>query len=1178
MRLKKIKLAGFKSFVDPTTLELPGELTSVVGPNGCGKSNIIDAVRWVMGESSAKHLRGESMSDVIFNGSNTRKPVGQASVELLFDNSDGSLGGEYLKFSEISIRREAYRDNQSSYFLNGTKCRRKDIVDVFLGTGLGPRSYAIIEQGMISRVIEAKPEELRSFLEEAAGISLYRKRRQETETRMRHTRENLARIDDIRQELEKQLERLKRQSESAERYKLYKTDHDQLEAELTALRWRSLDAQLQERSLVIRKQAAFLEEKMAGKASRDLELEKCREKHSEETEQCSQIQGQYYRVGSEVTRQEQVLQNLKEREQQLQSDLNQTANTLQQLDSQLVADTDRLEKLRAILEQLAPERAAAELAATDGRAVLERAEEALRNWAEGFESFQRQAEASQRAAEVEKARIEQLERQTREADAQIKKLDQELAQLQAGLSDEALEACEKALLEEEAKAHQQASVRTQHLTALGEIKTQQEALVATSDGLKDQKRSLQGRLVSLEALQQAALGKTDEVIQAWLETSELSSSARLAQRLKVEPGYETAVETVLGSALEAVCVEGIQSLQHRFEVLTAGELMLIEPTSGQKVAVPLARGARGDYLSSKITADLPVQDLCRGVYVVDNLAHALQLRSELSAEESVVTRDGIWCGSNWLRVHRGQDGKSGILAREVELKHLNESLQTVEAELSALGSQQEEIKQERSHLEQTLESLLKEQQDHAHILRTLSSKLSSERARQEHTRNRLGRIEEEMKGQNQKLTLAQEETAIARQALEKSLDEMEGFAQRRGALQEEREKLRQLVSQANQNAKAAQERLHELALKHQGVKSQYEATVEGKERLSQHLKEANARQESLKTALQQAIQPQQATREALEHLLEERLQVEGELNQVRSAVDSLDQALRQLEKERNQFEQEAEQIRSELEQLRLDSQALEVRRETIQEKLAELNVSVETVLTQLPPEASDAEWADKLSQIAQKIQRLGAINLAAIEEYETELERKTYLDSQHQDLISALETLENAIRKIDRETRSCFKETYDKVNQSFQTLYPHLFGGGQAYLELQGEDLLEAGVTVMARPPGKRNSSIHLLSGGEKALTAVALVFAIFQLNPAPFCLLDEVDAPLDDANVGRFCRLVKELSSSVQFIFVTHNKIAMEMATHLVGVTMKEPGVSRLVSVNISEAVEMAVVAEEAA
>lgn len=1178
MRLKKIKLAGFKSFVDPTTLELPSELVAVVGPNGCGKSNIIDAVRWVMGESSAKNLRGESMADVIFNGSNARKPVGQASVELLFDNSDGSLAGEYLQYAEISVRREAYRDNQSSYFLNGTKCRRKDITDIFLGTGLGPRSYAIIEQGMISRVIEAKPEELRSFLEEAAGISVYRKRRQETETRMRHTRENLARIDDIRQELEKQLERLKRQSESAARYKIYKEEHDQLEAELTTLRWRSLDTQLQERSLVIRKQTAHLEEKLAGKASVDLELEHCREKHSEETEHCQQIQAQYYNIGSQVTRSEQMLQNHREREQQLRSDLAQIAQTLQQLNDQLRSDTEQLEKLITTLDQLEPERIQTADHAAECRSVLEQAEEAMRHWVEGFETFQRQAEGSQRSAEVEKARLEQLEKQTREADTQIKKLSQEFSQLQASVSDEALLSAEKALLEEETKANHRAKVRAEQLAALAEIQQVQEAVTQALDHARDRKHSLHGRLVSLEALQQAALGKTDEVIQAWLEKTDLLANQRLAESLKVEPGYESAVETVLGSALEAVCVDGIQSLESRFEGLeglTAGQLMFIEPSfqSVQSNAV-----LKGELLISKIETELPIEGFCQGVYVVDRLMDALKLRRQLSAEESVVTRDGIWCGAHWLRVYRGLDGKSGVLAREVELKQLNESLAGLESELLLLMAQYEDTKQKRSHLEQELEVLLKAEQEHTAILKTLSGKLSGERARQEHTRTRLSRIEEEIKGFDQKLTLAQQETTVARQALQSSLDEMEAFAKRRGALQAERETLKGLVSQTSQNAKTAQDKVHELALTCQGYRSQKEATIAGIERLNQHFKEAGERNKALEMALQQAIQPQQALRQTLEKLLEERLNVEGDLSQARSIVDGLDQTLRQFEKQRNQFEQEADLVRSELEALRLDSQALEVRRETVQEKIVALGVSTETILSQLPSEANEQDWTDKLNQIAKQIQRLGAINLAAIEEYETEMERKTYLDSQHQDLTLALETLDNAIRKIDRETRTRFKETYEKVNNSFQALYPNLFGGGQAYLELQGEDLLEAGVTVMARPPGKRNSSIHLLSGGEKALTAVALVFAIFQLNPAPFCILDEVDAPLDDANVGRFCRLVKELSSSVQFIFVSHNKISMEMATHLVGVTMKEPGVSRLVSVNIAEAVEMAAVSGEIA
>lgn len=1178
MRLKKIKLAGFKSFVDPTVLELSSNLVGVVGPNGCGKSNVIDAVRWVLGESSAKNLRGESMSDVIFNGSAGRKPVGQASIELVFDNTDGSLGGEYASYAEISIRRVASRDNQSNYFLNGTRCRRRDITEIFLGTGLGPRSYAIIEQGMISRVIEAKPEDLRGFLEEAAGISLYRKRRQETETRMRHTRENLARLDDIRQELDKQLERLKRQSESAIRYQGLKEEQDQIERDLTSIRWRTLDQQLQAQSVLIQQYALAYEEKMSGKTSVDLELEKLRQRHHDQNDICQKIQSQYYELGSEVTRLEQMLQNQRDRQQELQKDQLQTEQRLLQLNSQYQADSGRLETIEQEMTELEPEREEAVLVQEKARTQLQEAELAMRHWEEGFEDFQRQAELPQRTAEAEKARLEQLDKQSRDLDTKIKKLTEELRHLETLSQEEKIRNLEAELQEQEILQKDRAENLGDLLSKLTEARQKQSNLALDLDQAKNQGHSLQGRMVSLEALQQAALGKTDAHIVAWLESHNIQDRARIAEQIEVEPGYELAVETVLGSALEAVCVENFEVLASKISELSSGTLTLMDSsnTSNSRASLNVnvnAQKSQGAVLlASKIQSQLSLQSFCEGVYVVDDLGAALLLRPELQAFESVITREGIWLGKDWLKVYRGSEGKSGVLAREAELKQIHETLSEFEQRLSTLEAEYTDNRNKIADIEQERESLLRIDQEKTQVITILSAKLSRERAGLEHTCQRLSSVQEEVAENKQKLVLTQEETAMARLSLQTAIDLMADFTSRRGALQEERDKLRELLKQAASESRGSQEKMQTLALKHQALLSQKEATQENIARLQEHCASATERNQQLQIALEECVGPQLTLRENLESFLEQRLGVEETLNNAREVLSGLDGSLRQLEKQRIDFEQAAEAIRSELEKTRLQGQTLEVKLQAIDEKLLALNVIVAERLAQIPMEANETDLAKRLEQINHKIQRLGAINMAAIEEYQSESERKNYLDLQTKDLTEALETLENAIRKIDRETRAKFKEVYEKVNQEFQQLFPRLFGGGQAYLELLGEDLLEAGLSVMARPPGKRNSSIQLLSGGEKALTAVALVFAIFQLNPAPFCMLDEVDAPLDDANVVRFSNLVKHMSASLQFIYITHNKITMGIADHLIGVTMKEPGVSRLVSVNVAEAVEMAV------
>jgi len=1179
LRLKEINIAGFKTFPDPASLNLLSNLVAIVGPNGCGKSNVIDAVRWVLGETSVKNLRSQSMSDVIFNGSTGRKAVGQASVELVFENADGAIGGRYASYSEISVRRQASRDNQSDYFINNTRCRKRDIVEIFIGTGLGPRSYAIIGQGTVSQIVEAKPAELRGFVEEAAGISLYRKRRQETEARMAHTRENLARLEDIQSEIEKQLDRLKRQAESAGRYTRYKQEHDQVEAELLTLRWRSLDHNLQARSALIQTQAAVLEEKIAGRARVDCDVEQLRETHIAASDACHKIQARYYELAAQIARIEQTLESARERQQQLQVDLMHLEQAKQGLDIQLESDSERWQVLSEDLARLEPEYLAITEKVDQSQSVFQQAEETLQRWVEGFEAFQRQAEAPQRIAEVEKARIEQLEKQSREADAQLKRLQQEGSQLEASLGVQDIPMLEQALLEREQaiEAHQQAEAVLQ--ASLKAQTIHDDEVVLALDEARGRRHALQGRLMSLEALQQAALGNTDACVVAWLEMTHLIDNPRVGQQLKVTPGFEWMVETVFGSAIEAICVADIADIIEKLPELSQGNLMFFDKGTLDEDGDRTVRDRQnaeknsdhtGAPLVSEVNTILPIHDLCAGIYVMDNVSQALNARQHLSPNESIVTRDGFWCGAHWLRVYRGSEGQSGVLGRETEITELKDTLVHLDQVIAERVAQQETSRARRVELEREREALSKAGQQETQQVKQLTTQLSVERARLEHIQNRLSRIQNDSMEHQQKLSMAQEDTALARLKLETALDTMGDFSDRRVALEQERDQLRALVQQSSTETRNREAEAHQLALKKQVLESQKMATIESMNRLKQHILTTEERRLSIQNALEESLEPQTELRETLEARLAERLKEEKILNEARASLDQLEQKLRYLEKQRAHFEQEAEEMRTHLEQTKMEWQALEVRRQTVQDRITELGVSMEPILATLPEAAHESTWIEKLEHIASRIQKLGAINLAAIEEYQAEQERKNYLDAQHLDLTSALETLADAIRKIDRETRIRFKETFEKLNAEFQQLFPRLFGGGHAYLELTGEDLLEAGVSVMARPPGKRNSSIYLLSGGEKALTAIAMVFAIFQLNPAPFCMLDEVDAPLDDTNVGRFSQLLEQMSSTVQFIYVTHNKIAMEMAKHLVGVTMKEPGVSRLVSVDVLETVDL--------
>ncbi len=1162
MRLRKIKLAGFKSFVDPTSLELRSDLTAVVGPNGCGKSNIIDAVRWVMGESSAKNLRGESMADVIFNGSSTRKPVGQASIELVFDNTKG-LGGEYAQYSEISVRRQATRDGQSNYFLNNARCRRKDITDLFLGTGLGPRSYAIIQQGTISRLIEAKPEDLRGFLEEAAGVSLYRKRRHETEKRMLHTRENLERLTDIQRELEKQLDRLKRQSESAVRYKEYKADQDRLEAELCVLKWQSFNTELQEKSEAIQKASTQLEEKLAARASYDLDLEKTRIGYSEKSDAWKVQQGEHYDLGTQIARLEQTLQHHQEREQGLRQDLTEIEASHARLGEQIEQDEAALTQFAADLTVLRPEHEKVQEQMQHCEQVLTDVQMAMEKWDEAYVLYQEESEKPKQVAEVERVRIKQYETQVEEAAQRSERLHKEQADINVDALEQTLSRLEGELLEVETKGNQSS---TEFNELSQELTKQREGLTAETkklDRLKDQRQEINGQVVSLEALQQAALGKTNEVVSAWLETKGLSKHARLGEKISVEPGYERAVETVLGDALEAVCVPGMNVVTDLIADLHEGNITFIDGSEPFVDSQP-------NTLAAKVKTDLPIQSLLSDVIVVETLNEALDRHKHLASGQSVITRDGIWLGKNWLRVYRSEEGHHGILSREAELKTLQVTLADLKTQVevaeSVLVSYQESI----GDLESKRERLRQDQQVCAQSIKDLSSQISTHRANLEHLHAQLLRLASEMREQNQKSETATQEAGDARLRLQSAIEKMAIHEEKRGVLRVEQDKLRAELQNAREGDRNAKQALHSLQLKEQTLLTQQKAIQEGLVRLTEQKEGMLGRQCALREQMATLLEPQAELKETLDDLLAKQLESDKALNLAREVLEAFEQKLKALEKQRQLLEEEAEDVRNRLEQVKMEWQVVQTRAQTTLETLTQMNTTLEQVLPTLPEEASEIEWTQTLEKTMKRIERLGAINLAAVEEYEGEQERKNYLDAQQADLEEALATLESAIRKIDKETRTRFKETFEKVNAEFKVFFPRLFGGGQAYLELVGDDLLEAGVMVMARPPGKHNSSIHLLSGGEKALTAVALVFAIFQLNPAPFCLLDEVDAPLDDANVGRFCELVKTLSDSVQFIFITHNKLAVEMAQHLVGVTMKEPGVSRLVSVDVEEAVAL--------
>jgi len=1172
MRLNKVRLAGFKSFVDPTSVHLPGNLIGVVGPNGCGKSNIIDAVRWVMGELSARHLRGDSMSDVVFNGSSARKPVGTAAVELVFDNGDGKIGGAYASYSEISLKRTVSRDGTSAYFINGGRCRRKDITQLFLGTGLGSRSYAIIEQGMISRVIEARHDDMRLFIEEAAGVSLYKERRRETEMRMADTRENLARLQDLRDEIDKQIRHLQRQANTARRYQDLKAQERTLTAELLALRLRELDSGAAVQDGAVRECELDMQQALADQRSAEAAIEKQRDFHGELGEAAARVQGHYYELGAEVTRTEENIRYTRELRERARGDLSQVSTNLGAIAQQIVRDEEQLATLRTEIAELEPMVAARRASEQQAASALAEAEAKLSGWQQHWESFNRELGAAGQSAQVESARIEQLESQRHRLQAQTDRLELELDALSSQHADAPIEG----LTEREAAARAVADTLARDLAAalaqVQQLRNAQHSVDAELEASRQQRERARAELMSLEALQQAALKEKNARAGAWLSTlADTASRPRLAQTLEVAAGWERAVETVLGDYLEAVGVAALEQLESSLPNLDGGSVTFFEQAAGS-AGRDAAAGPAGT-LAAQVRGPQAVRSLLEPVRTATSLATALRQRAQLAAGESLITGAGEWVGRDWLRVNRGGDVHAGVLEREHRLKALRELSVTADERVRRLeqdvGSLRAQVGVAEQHRDATQARIQGVHREHAE----LRGRLEALKARLDEAALRRTRIEAEQAEVALDMSRAQDGLARARAAHDAAMEALARLDAQQLELESERELRREAATLARERAQAAQRELHDSLIRLESRRSAQGSMDGALIRLLDQRGALQGQAQSLERTLADGDAPVAELELRLQDHLARRLEVETELASARRQLEDCDTELRTLEQRRLSAEQRVTTAREAMEQARLAAQESRVRRESLFEQFAATHCELGAVLQQMNPGADIRVWDARLAELRADLEKLGQVNLTAIDELAQQTERKNYLDRQFTDVNDALTTLDQAMHRMDRETRSRFEETFNRINAGLQEKFPRLFGGGHAYLELVGEDPLSAGVAVMARPPGKRNSTIAQLSGGEKALTAVALVFSIFDLNPAPFCLLDEVDASLDEHNVGRYCDIVREMSSRVQFIFITHNKVTMELASQLIGVTMNEPGVSRLVAVDIDEAMKLAAV-----
>ena len=1167
MRLSTIKLAGFKSFVDPTVLHLPTNLTGICGPNGCGKSNIIDAIRWVMGESAASRLRGEAITDVIFSGSSGRKPVGQATVELIFDNSDATLGGEYATFNEVSVKRTVGRDAQSDYFLNGVRCRRRDITDLFLGTGLGARSYSIIEQGVISDIVESRPEQLRIHLEEAAGVSRYKERRKETESRIKATRENLDRVKDVREEVEKQLDHLNRQARAAERWKKLKEERALREAELRALNYRSVSAELDSHRQALREAETALEGKLAAQRHLEAEIETGREAHQQHIEAMNAVQAEVYQVGAELARVEQQIKHHREMLERLQQDREESERTWTELADHISADEAQRGELQAAVAAAEPESGRLHDVETQAARALTEAEAAHAAWQQRWEAHSGQTASTSREAEVERTHIDHLDRQTLDLSRRREALRNE----RKNYDLDALAAAAQGLADEHASLKTQVDAHSQNLDRhkadaerlLGEERQAQTWLAEANA----QKQTLRGRIASLEALQRAALGRDRDAARDWLKQVGLSDGERLGARLKVNDGWDRAVETVLAGMLEAVLVDDPAAHAGDLSAISKTDITLVggDETLDADTAGTLAAEASGPAAARALLAQ---------VRTAETLDDARAIATTLAPAHTVITRDGVWLGPGFARVRRAEGGQVGVLTRERELHEAAAELAATEKRITELQERQAEVRDQRRAAEQARDDAQRDSYGAHRRLSELAGEMQSRQGRIDGARARLAAIDAEHGDIETALAENEQLLQAARGRMQTAVANMGEHEQARVALEAERRQLLERREAARADAQEASDAAHRHAISLESRRVTLAALEQSLARMHTQREQLDRHRTDLDARLAAGGDPIAELEKERQVCLDQRLTVDRKMIDARRVLDESANALQEREHARHAAEQAMAGERDALEKLRLEEQGHRLRAEQLADAIRAAGLEIEPLLANLSDEVQPEAWQEKITDIDARIARLEPVNLAAISEHAEAAQRKEYLDAQMTDLTTALETLENAIRKIDRETRERFKDTFDRVNAGFQSLFPKLFGGGHAYLELTGEDLLDAGVTMMARPPGKRNSHISLLSGGEKAMTAMALVMAIFNLNPAPFCLLDEVDAPMDEGNVGRFGQLVRDMSERVQFLVVTHNKATMEMTHQLCGVTMREPGVSRLVQVDLAEATRLAGVA----
>ncbi|MDB5955008.1 chromosome segregation protein SMC [Ramlibacter sp.] len=1168
MRLTSIKLSGFKSFADPTNFLLPGQLVGVVGPNGCGKSNIMDAVRWVLGESKASELRGESMQDVIFNGTNTRKPASRSSVELVFDNPDHRAGGQWAQFAEIAVKRVLTRDGTSSYYINNQPVRRRDIQDVFLGTGLGPRAYAIIGQGTISRIIESKPEELRLFLEEAAGVSKYKERRRETENRLHDTRENLTRVEDILRELNSNLEKLEKQAEVAARYNGLQSDATLKQHQLWFLKRAEAEADQARIQADAGKARNDLEARIADLRRIESELETIRQAHYAAGDQVNQSQGQLYEASAEVGRLEAEIRFVVEGRQRVEQ-------RLVQLKEQTAQWAARKEQAEAETETLGEQAFEAEEKATLLAAQVEEQglqlpdlEEALRQ-AQG-KSLQQRGAVNQVQQQIQVLAADQrnIEDQSRQLNLRRERLvtdrnalaapdEQRLATLQSQLA---------AAQESAETAHARLHELQEQVPVLDEDRRARQQDVNTQGA---RQAELSARMEAVKALQEKV--RTDGKLQPWLARHGLSGLQGLWTRIHIEQGWENALEAALRERLNSLEVSRLEMVRAFASDAPPARLAFYHaPAVGApEAAAALPRLADLLRLNDAGQKALLV-DWLHGCYTAGTLEDALAAREQLQAGEAIYVKSGHAVTAHSVSFYAQDSEQAGLLARQQEIENLEKQLRAQALIAEEARSALVRAEAAYSDASQRLAGARREStesQSRAHELQVETLRLTQ---LAEQTRARSEQIDSDLAEVDALLEELQEKRVAAEGRFEELDMQLADSQERHAQLDERVIEFERKLAESREQHRSLERQAQEATFSQRALLARRGELQRAIETATQQTTSIAAELERAETELARLTDA--AAQAGLQAALELKAQREQVLGARRSEYDDLTARLRASDERRLQLERELEPLRQRITEFQLKEQAARLGLEQYAQLLADAQADLEAVGKSVQEGTVRlAGMQSEIDRLHREIAALGAVNLAALEELSTARERKQFLDAQTKDLVEAMTTLEDAIRKIDGETRELLGSTFNSVNEHFGRMFPELFGGGNARLVMTGEEILDSGVQVMAQPPGKKNQTIHLLSGGEKALTAIALVFAIFQLNPAPFCLLDEVDAPLDDANTERYAKLVSSMSKETQFLFISHNKIAMEMAEQLIGVTMQEQGVSRIVAVDMESAVTMA-------